>query len=306
MAKIYTLAEAQECCLFDGCSLAFGVFDGFHVGHQFLIEETISHARKEFTHSVILTFDKDPDEVFRKEGFKKLCSNEERIRLLSESGVDAVAVLPFTEWLSRFDPLSFMEYAFQQCYPESIHVGVDFRYGYKGAGTVDDLRFWAERTGTVICPYKLHFFRGAPVTATRIRSMLDAGSVPSAALLLNRRHGFAGTVVEGRQQGREMGFRTANLQIPAWQCLPCEGVYAGYAIVDGKGYKAAISMGVSPTFEDATAQCEVHILDFEGDLYGKEIMVRLVQHLRPMQKFDDVDELIATVTADIQWCRDHL
>lgn len=300
------MKEAQECRLFEGCSLAFGVFDGFHRGHQFLIGETIEHARREMTHSAILTFDKDPDEVFNKEGFKKLCSNEERIRLLSESGVDAVVLLPFNEWLSRFDPLSFMEYAFQQCYPESIHVGVDFRYGYKGAGTVDDLRFWADRTGTAIYPYNLFFFRGSPVTSTRVRDFLEVGSVEAAALLMNRRHGFSGTVVSGRQQGREMGFRTANLEIPAWQCLPCEGVYAGYAIVDGKGFKAAISMGVSPTFEDAVAQCEVHILDFEGDLYGQEIAVRLVRRLRPMEKFDSVDELIDTVTSDIQWCRDNL
>lgn len=306
MAKVYTLKEAQDSCLFEDCSLAFGVFDGYHRGHRFLVGETIEHARKEETHSVILTFDKDPDEVFRKEGFKKLCSNDERIRILSESGIDAVVALPFTEWLSRFDPLSFMEYAFGQCYPKSIHVGVDFRYGHKGAGTVDDLRFWADRTGTDVYPYDLYFHQDAPVTATRIRELLAAGSVDCAAALLCRSHGFSGVVVEGRQQGREMGFRTANLQIPAWQCLPCEGVYGGYAIVDGVSYKAAISMGVSPTFEDAVANCEVHILEFEGDLYGKEIQVRLVKRLRAMRKFDLVDELIATVTADIQWCRDNL
>lgn len=306
MAKVYSLEEAQRDGLFEDASIAFGVFDGFHVGHRFLVGEAVSHARANECPAVVLTFDIDPDELFRGDELKKLCGNEQRLDLLSASGVDAVVALAFDRRLAATDPLAFLERTFYGCVPESIHIGVDFRFGSKGSGTVDDLRFWAERTGTRVFAYQLVTVEGEPVTATRIRGCLERGEVAEVAQYLDRNHSIFGTVVGGRQQGREMGFRTANLSMPSWQCLPGEGVYAAYAFVSGQRYKAALSMGVSPTFEDATAQCEVHVLDFEGDLYGQQLTVEFVKWLRPMIKFSEVSELMATVNADFQWCRDNL
>lgn len=306
MAKVYRLDDPSTQEVFDECCLTFGVFDGFHAGHQFLVDRAVEQARLRGVSAVVLTFDCDPDELFRPDSLRKLSSNSQRIERLCETQLDAVVLIGFNKQVAGLDPLAFLERTFGSFPPSTIHVGKDFRFGCKGSGRIDDLRFWGDRTGTEIYAYDLVCEDGQPITASRIRGLLQQGKVADAARLLGRPFSFEGLVEQGRQQGRDMGFRTANVMVPAWQSVVAEGVYVGYAWVDGKRYKAALSMGVSPTFVEAKATCEVHILDFEGDLYGKTIVVELVEWLREMRKFDDINELIATVMGNIQWCRDNL
>lgn len=289
-----------------GASCAFGVFDGVHRGHQFLIGEAVRTARESGGISAALTFDVDPDECFHADRLKKLMSNERRIEALAETGVDAVVVLPFTREFSLQDPHAFLDALFRGASPHAMHVGSDFRFGAKAAGTVADLESWATRTGMRVYAHDLKSADGRPITATRIRLLLSDGECEQARALLGHPYVFEGTVLKGRGEGTDMGFATANISLPSMMQVLGEAVYAAYAVVDGVRYKAAMSVGVAPTFADATASCEVHILDFSGEIYGDSIEIEPVHYLRPMIKFDSVDELIATVLGNIAWVRENL
>ena len=306
MALVYSLQRALELGVMGGACLAFGVFDGVHLGHACILDAAISQARAKSTSSVVLTFDVDPDDVIRPGAVKKIMSDERRIGSLSQTGVDAVVLLPFNNDFAKLSPDDFLKKVFGGHVPLALNVGLDFRFGYKGQGTVDTLLQWGQANGTEVVVHELECSGGAPITATRIRGLLAEGNVEEAAKLLGRLYSIEGRVLRGRQEGREMGFSTANLNIePSLRVLGA-GVYGGYAVVRDTTYKAAISVGVSPTFQDASAVCEVHILDFEGDIYDTEIEVFFAAWLRPMRKFDDVDELITTVMGNIEWCRNNL
>ncbi len=306
MAKIYRADETFDRALLAGSSVAFGVFDGVHRGHQFLIGEARATAYEAGCISAVLTFDIDPDERFHAERLKKLMSNERRIRELSQTGVDAVVVLPFTADFASQEPAAFLDSLFKGAVPHAMHVGSDFRFGARAAGVVTHLEDWAARCGMRVCAHDLKSADGKPITATRIRLLLAAGECEQAVSLLGHPYGFEGTVERGRGEGADMGFATANVTLPAMMQVLGEAVYAAWVTVDDVRYKAAMSVGVAPSFAHASATCEVHILDFSGQIYGGTIFVEPVRRLRPMIKFDSVDELIATVKSNIQWVRDNL
>lgn len=307
MAEIYRVDEQFDRSFFKGSSCAFGVFDGVHVGHRYLLAQACETAGKTGGVSVALTFDIDPDEVFHPTRLKKLMTNEERLAMLTQTGVDVVAVLPFTPSFSALGPEAFLEATFDGSAPAFLHVGYDFKFGARAAGTVKELDAWGGIAGTRIVAHDLKSEDGAPVTATRIRLLLGEGNIAEANRLLDRPYFVTGTVEPGRGEGADMGFRTANLSFPESLRTLSEGVYAAWVTVDGARYKAAVSVGVAPTFaESATATCEVHILDFEGDLYGSTIKVEFLHWLRPMKEFSSVDELISTVMGNIAWVRENL
>lgn len=306
----YIADETFDRKLLAGASCAFGVFDGLHLGHRYLIEQAVAsaHAADDTCRrSIILTFDTDPDEMFHPHRLKKLMRNEDRLTALEQTDADAVVVLPFTHDLASLDPDEFLETAFPAGAPAHLHVGENFRFGAKVAGTVATLQSWGERVGCRIHAHRLVSSDGAPITATRIRLLLHDCKVREAAELLGHPYSLRETVQRGRGEGTGFGFATANLQVKPHDRVLGEGVYAAWATIDNARYKAAVSVGVSPTFEAATsADMEAHILDFNGNLVGCDITLEFVEYLRPMIKFDSTDELIATVTANIAWIRENL
>lgn len=306
MAKVFSVDSSFDYAMLAGASCAFGVFDGVHRGHQFLIDQAKRTAAENNGMSVALTFDIDPDERFHADRLKKLMTNERRIAALAQTGVDAVVVLPFTPEFSAQSPAGFLKTTFGDSVPHALHVGCDFHFGARAAGGVDDLRAWADQRGAKIYAHDLKSVDERPITATRIRLLLADGKCEEALALLGHPYSFEGTVLKGRGEGTDMGFSTANIELPAMMQTLGEGVYAAWATVDGVRYKAAMSMGVAPTFADATATCEVHILDFSGEIYGDVIEVEPVHFLRPMVKFDSLDALIATVKGNIAWVRENL
>ena len=298
--------EQFDRSIFDGASCALGVFDGLHIGHQYLIGCAIETARPD-GRAVAITFDRDPDEVFRPNALKKLARNDDRIAALVASGVDDVVVMPFTSELYTLSPEAFLETAFPQGVPAHLHVGEDFRFGAKAAGTVGTLEKWGAQVGCAVHPHQLVSADGEPVTATRIRTLLLECNLEDANRLLGHPYTLRETVQRGRGEGADFGFATANLQVKPHDRVLGEGVYAAYAIIDGHRFKAAVSVGVSPTFEAAaTANMEVHILDFADDIVNRDITVEFIAYLRPMIKFESTDELIATVMANIEWVRENL
>ncbi len=303
---LYLIDNSFDYGLFDGASCAFGVFDGLHTGHQYLLRCAIE-TRPAAGRCIAMTFDIDPDEVFHPDRLKKLMRNADRLAALEASGVDDVVAFPFTEELFTLDPEGFLETAFPAGVPAHVHVGEDFRFGAKAAGTVETLREWGGHVGCAIHAHHLVSADGRPITATRIRMLLLEGNVREAARLLGRPYSLRETVRKGRGEGADFGFATANLVVKPHDRVLGEGVYAAYALVGSETYKAAVSVGVSPTFESSsTANVEAHILDFAGDLVGQDIVLQFVEYLRPMIKFDSTDELIATVMSNIEWVRENL
>lgn len=307
MAQIYNVDESFDYGLFESASCAFGVFDGVHRGHRYLLECAKRTAREDGGRSIALTFDIDPDELFQADRLKKLMSNEQRIEMLARSGVDAVIVLHFTHEFAALSPLEFLQTTFRGSVPAHLHVGLDFRFGSHAAGTVADLGEWAATNTCHIDAHNLQSEDGFPITATRIRNYLAEHDLIETERLLGRPFSITDSVHAGRGEGMDMGFSTANLIVPVNRQVLSDGVYGGYAYVDGIKYRAAISVGVSPVFEDKTkATMEVHILDFSKDIYGDEITVEFIEYLRPMIKFDSVDELIKTILGNIEHVRTTL
>jgi len=284
---------------------AIGVFDGLHQGHRFLISQTVTQARRLGLPAVVITFDRDPDEVFAKPGsLRKLLTNEDRIAFLAASGVDAVLVIPFERELSQLGPQEFLDAITTHGSPRGIHVGSDFRFGHKAAGTTADLRLWAEAHDCDVTPHDLLVSEGIPVTATRIRNALQGGDLALANRLLMRPHYLWAEVIKGRSAGKELGFPTANLLPEDHLVPPADGVYACAVIIDKKPYRAATSVGVPSTFKNTSSTIEAHILDFDGDIYGQRVQVFFREFLRPMITFATIDELQKTVFHNIEQARE--
>lgn len=306
MATVLRLDEGPHRSLFQGLSCTFGVFDGVHVGHQYLIRCAIDSCAPK-GESAVITFDIDPDELFHPKRLRKLLRNDDRIDLLAKSGVDYVIVIPFTPRFAALEPREFLRETFGDAVPSHLHVGEDLRFGVYASGTVEDLLAWGGATGCEVDAHRLVSSDGRPISATRIRMALGDCLIEEANRLLGRPYFLREIVRKGRGEGARFGFRTANLQVKPHDQVLGEGVYAAWVTVEGTRCKAAVSVGVSPTFEErAVANMEVHILDYEGDLVGRALTVEFVHFLRPMIKFDSTEELIATVMDNINWVREHL
>ncbi len=307
MAQIFSVGPEQGQYRFKGASCAFGVFDGIHLGHKYLLASACQTAEESGGATVALTFDIDPDELFHPDRLKKLLANNDRLQALAHSGVDAVAMLYFTPEMAALEPREFLDTCFGDFPPAYLHVGSDFRFGAKAAGTVDDLREWGKVTGTEICVHSLVSTDGAPITSTRIRLLLEEGKVEEANALLGYPYTLADVVKPGRGEGKDLGFATANMELEPMRRVLGEGVYAARAYVGLQEYRAAVAVGVSPVFEaETTSNIEVHLLDFEGDLYGKRIEVEFLHRIRPMIEFASTEELVAEVKANIEWVRQNV
>lgn len=289
--------------------LAIGVFDGLHDGHKSLFAAAREDAEKRGVPLTVVTFEKDPDELFGKGAASfKLMGNQERLRALASSshvGANEVVAIVTDEANLSLEAEAFLAKLADQIGVASVHVGADFRFGKKALGTIGDIERWCEEIGAACCPQALYEVDGQPVTATRIRSLLAEGNVDEACAL-GACYRVRGKVEHGRGEGTDMGFATANVAPSGETMLPREGVYGGFAFVGGRCYAAAINMGKAASFEEATSPIEAHLLGYTGDLYGKEISLKFVHWLRPQIKFDNLDELIATVTDNINWVRDNL
>lgn len=302
-ARIVTLGRDELDAVSAVC--AIGMFDGVHLGHRALIDDLVVDASFRGLPAVVVTFDPDPDEVLAGvEPAPRLTTHARRVELLAETGVDLVAVVPFTPELAAMHPRDFLDTVLTRILvPVAVHVGVDFRFGAGGVGDASTLRSWTSEQGGLTFPYPLFELLGAPVTATRIRALIDAGAVDEAATMLGRRHAVAGTVVRGRGEGRALGFPTANIRPASSVALPAEGVYAGTVDVGGAVHPAAVSVGVPPTFPQARDYLEAHILDFDSDIYDEPVEVRFVSRIREQRAFASLPLLTAAIASDVEEAR---
>ena len=289
-----------------------GVFDGVHRGHQVIVAQVVRRAKALGVPAVAITFDPHPLVLLRPELAPALLTSiDRRAELLQEVGIDHVVVLPFTHELSQFSPEQFVEeIIINGLHASEVVVGSDFRFGHQAAGDVALLTDLGETFDFGVEGVGLVGDGRVRWSSTAVRKALVDGDVSSAAAILGRPHRVDGEVVTGDQRGGDLGFHTANVQVPAGMATPSDGVYAGrLSILDdegatGEGFVAAISVGANTTFAGTERRIEAHCLDQSDlDLYGKNVGVEFIQRLRDMVTFDSADALIAQVGQDIEHTR---
>lgn len=282
--------------------IAIGAFDGVHRGHRELLAATVRDARERGAAALAVTFDPDPDQVLPGTPAPKLMAPADRLGELARSGVDGVAVIPFTGELARLDYRVFLEDVLGRDLDlASIHIGRDFKLGYQGLGSVGAISRWSRPRGIDVVAHELVSEGERTVSATRIRAALAQGRVEEAAVLLGRPYMLRSRVDAGRGEGSGMGFPTANLVVSPQIQVPADGVYEGLALVDGTVYPAAVNVGLPPMFADssASAHMEANLIGFTGDLYGRNLSLAFTRFLRKSRVFLSRDELIRTVRGNI-------
>ena len=280
--------------------LALGNFDGLHRGHLKVVERVKRSAVEHGGIAIAMTFDPHPPRVVRPDKAPPLLmTKEQRLEALDRAGIRCVAVVRFTLELSHWDPEMFVRTALVEWLRVSeVWVGANFLFGHERSGNFTLLRTLGQRYGfraEKIAPVRYKEF---VVSSTRIRRLVAEGRMDEASALLGHPYYLAGTIVEGRRRGREIGFPTANLQT-ANELIPPNGVYATTLTIDGVVHAGLTNIGVNPTFGDSTtATIETYVLRFDGDLYGRQVQLGFVQRLRDERRFDDVDGLKAQIEAD--------
>jgi riboflavin kinase/FMN adenylyltransferase len=291
---------------FARATVAIGTFDGVHIGHQAIIRQAVEDARAHARPALIFTFDRHPAELLAPErapGY--LTTPDQRIRLMSEFGADALVIARFDRSLSERTPDSFVQEILKaHLGAEAIVVGTNFCFGRGRAGDIAYL----ERVQTTF-DFVLHalepvLVEGIPASSTRIRERLRAGDIAGAERILGHPYLLEGTVIEGQKLGRQLGYPTANLALRIPQVVPADGIYAVRAYLqDGQQVDGACSIGNRPTIEGAGRSIETYLFDFDADLYGQRMDLRFVQYLRGEQKFDSLEALIAQMRQDVDEAR---
>ncbi len=292
-------------------AIAVGVFDGVHVGHRMILERGVARARARRGRCVVLSFDPHPDLVLAPsfQAVPPLTPWPEKRERLEALGVDELEVLPFTRELAASSPEEFVARHLVEPYrPFALVVGENFALGRGRSGNVARLREIGSRNGFEVEAVPLVVLDGAPVSSTRVRTLLGEGRVAEAARLLGRRYSLAGTVVAGDAIGRSLGFPTANLRLHEEKLVPAHGIYAAWArIGDDREWRAgALSVGVRPTFGGQVRTIEVHLLDWSGELAGRPLELKFVDWLRPERKFDDASQLVEAMKLDVAEVRRRL
>ena len=281
-------------------AVTIGKFDGVHRGHRAVLDHLIGEA--EGRRTVAVTFDRHPAAVLRPDDAPEtLLSVAQKTEALIDAGVDLVVVLPFTPEFAALTADEFVDQVLVRgLHAERVLVGSDFRYGARGAGTVESLRAAGERAGFAVALVDdVCELDGTRVSSTGIRTLLESGRLDEATEALGRSHRIRSLVVPGHQRGRELGYPTANLARDAEGCIPADGVYACWLHVEGARYGAAVSIGNNPTFGDVPEKTvEAHALDVHLDLYGRTVELEFVAYIRPMHKFESADALAEQMGRD--------
>lgn len=286
--------------------VAIGVFDGVHRGHQ----EILNRAKEiaDGGSVIALTFDPHPATVFAPERAPKLLVTlADRVVLLKIHNADQVAVIKFDEKFASMSPEAFVDSVLiNQLQATDIVVGENFTYGHKAQGNIDSLRASGQSKNFDVHVLSLSEEEKQSISSSRIRTLVAQGHVESARTLLSRPHRLDGIVVHGEARGREIGYPTANLGNIEGQCIPADGVYAGWLTVGINRWPSAISIGTNPTFDgDRARQVEAYALDQVGlDLYEKKATIEFGWRLRDTLKFDGLDPLLEQMAKDCARARE--
>lgn len=328
--------------------VAFGVFDGFHVGHQRLLHKTLESAHAHNLTSAVVTFDPDPSSVLHSQAPAScaldldacLLTTKQRLELIARTHVDLIVVVAFTPALAKLEYQKFLtDVVMKHLAPRIIHVGADFKMGYRGQGDIAALRVFGSLHDIDVFGHRLAVDNEVVISATLIRTLLQNGDIDLATRYLTRFYSLSGKVIHGRGKGSGFGFATANILCQANHCVPQSGVYMACVVCQNHIYPAAVNVGISPTFsseiyenEQGKVQdnlqnnsqngsqdnvektthdskrralprqgfLEAHLLGFTGDIYGQTVDVIFIKRMRNAHKFESVSALIKVVHDNIK------
>ena len=266
---------------------ALGSFDGLHLGHRQVIGNTLSAPG---LRPAVITFQQNPSVSLQKKPVPLLTTNEQKLALLEEMGVEVVYLLSF-EQIRDMEPEDFVEALYRVCRVRALSCGFNFRFGKNGRGDAGLLKELCREKGIELSVTPPVSVAGETVSSTRIRACLEQGDVQQAGQLLGRPFGYDFEVTHGRQLGRTWGTPTINQPFPQGYVLPRFGVYASLVEVEGQKYYGVTNIGVKPTVGSDCALSETWIPEFSGDLYGEKVPVELLDFIRPERKFDSLDQL---------------
>jgi riboflavin kinase/FMN adenylyltransferase len=287
--------------------VALGNFDGVHMGHQAILNAAIERARREHGTAFALTFDPTPAKVLAPDRAPRLIlTSEDKLEILRKSGIDSVLVINFTLELSHLTPREFVRsYLVERIGVRAVVVGHSVSFGHNRTGNAVVMADLGRELGfdvRVVGPVNV---AGMEVSSTKVREVIGAGDLRTAANLLGHAHFLSGPVVHGRERGRKIGFPTANIQSRT-ECLPPDGVYATRLILDDGPYASITNIGMRPTFAEPERTIEAHVFDFKRDIYDQEVRLEMIERIRPERKFDSGEALAAQIASDLKRARQIL
>ena len=286
--------------------LTVGVFDGVHQGHRHLLRQVVELAGDQFIPTVV-TFSNRPITVLRPGTEPSyLTSLDQRVDLIKQQGIELVVCLDFTLELAAVTATDFAKLLVESLKMKGLILGPDSALGKDRQGDLAFMQHEGEQSGFWVASVEPLEIDGQPVKSRRIREAVASGNMAVCPDLLGRNHHLSGVVVLGDQRGRTLGFPTANIEVDPQILLPGDGIYATWAIIDGKRHQAATSIGVRPTFDLTERLVEVFVMDFSEDLYGKTVGVEFISKVRDQEKFDGLDALIKQINQDVDDCRQVL
>lgn len=280
--------------------LAIGDFDGIHLGHREVINRALQTAKLLHVPAAIMTFDPHPRVVLGHSKYEQsLTPLPDKLAILETMGVETVYIVRFDDAFRHLSPDQFVDRVLCKLAVQTVIVGFDFRFGHLGQGTADSLclqgkgRFAVE----VVRPYHMD---GDKVSSTLVRECLQDGDASRTTRLLGRPYTFTGTVVSGDKRGRTLGFPTANLETGDAYVIPRRGVYVVRALLGDRPLKGVMNIGLKPTFATGELKqtIEVHLFDFDEDIYGRQLTVHVVDYLREERKFGSIDEIVEQINRD--------
>lgn len=283
--------------------VALGTFDGVHRGHRVLINSAIEEAKKNGGISVVYTFLNHPLEIIAPERVPKMINTiDEKLRLLEEMGVDYVVLQTFDEKYAETSKEEFIDkILIEYLGAKEIFVGFNYTFAERGSGNVEYLRKVAPEKGIKLNEIKAIEYKGQVLSSTLIRKFILEGKIEEANMFLGRPFFISGEVEHGKKLGRVLGFPTANLKVVN-KVYPPFGIFGGTVLIEGEKekYNAVVNIGKNPTLKPGELSVEVHILDFNRDIYGKKIDVSIEKHLRDEKKFGSMEELRQGIRNDVE------
>lgn len=286
---------------------ALGFFDGVHIGHAALLAQCCRLAREHGAKAGVVTFGSHPDALVLHQAPGLINTPYDRERLLRESfHMDTVVTLPFDEAMRSMDWADFLTMLRKEHGAAGFVCGEDFRFGYQGQGNATLLSWYCDQEGLPCAIVPEQTVGGIRVSSTYIRQQLETGDMATAVRFLGHPHILSGTVVHGKALGRRLGIPTANLRLPEGLAVPKFGVYVCSCVIDGVRYPAVTNLGTRPTVEGDHITVEPWILDYAGDLYGRELTLEFHYFIRPERKFPTLDALKEEIHRNAEETREYL
>ncbi|HYG50283.1 MAG TPA: bifunctional riboflavin kinase/FAD synthetase [Flavobacteriales bacterium] len=291
--------------------VTIGTFDGVHLGHAKILDRVKKKALAINGQSVVITFNPHPRQVLfpHDDNLKLLTTQDEKIKLLERNGIDVLVIIPFTKEFSRLTALEFIrDILVNQVGVRELIIGYDHHFGRNREGSIESLKEMAQTFDFNVEEIPAQEIDEVTISSTKIRNAIMAGDMETANAFLGYEFGFTGTVKPGQKLGRTLGFPTANLHIAnKLKIIPQTGVYAVRVTCNFYAHQGVMNIGYRPTVDNSRElRIEVHIFNFDQDIYGKEIEVRVIRKLRDEQKFEGLDQLKAQVDKDIVAARSIL